>query len=351
MSKSLKKTLGGIVALVVLAGIVGAAIGYHYVMRPLAKIEKAAIVRLYGDEKPDEVAQEVRLAAECDVRGFCWLTAINARRAGKDKDAYRPFRPGNYELRDGDSMRDIWNRFASGAQTPVRVVVGAPRTLDRLAASLGSQLMPDSAAFAEVMFNDTLVKAMGYDTRTLPALFIPNTYEMWWTLTPEEFMQRMKKEHDRFWTSERMKKAERVGLTPVEVATLASIVDEETNQASEKPVVAGLYLNRLSRGIPLQADPTVKFAVGDPTLRRILYAHLEVESPYNTYRHAGLPPGPIRVASVQGLEAVLDASRHDYLYMCAKEDFSGFHNFASTLAEHNANARRYQNALNQRGIK
>lgn len=351
MSRPVKKTLFAVVAFLILSGLVVAALGYHYVIRPVVKLDKTVTVRLYPEEAPHEVMQKILQETNCDMRGFRWLTAINAHRAGKSKDNYRPFRAGNYELRNGDSMRDIWNRLASGAQTPVKVVVSAPRSLDRLAALLGSQLMADSAAFAAVMNNDTLVKALGYNSQTLPALFIPNTYEMWWTLTPEEFMQRMKKENDRFWTSDRKQKAKRVGLTSVEVATLASIVDEETNQIAEKPIVAGLYLNRLSRGIPLQADPTVKFAVGDPTLRRILYSHLEVESPYNTYRHAGLPPGPIRVASMQGLDAVLDASHHDYLYMCAKEDFSGYHNFASTLAEHNANARRYQNALNQRGIK
>lgn len=351
MKKPLKRVLWTIVALVVLVGLMAVFVGYQHVMRPSVKLEKTAVLRLYGDEDPNMVAQEVQLASDSDVRGFRWLTSINARRAGKSLEAYRPFRPGSYEVRDGDSMRDIWNRLASGAQTPVNVVVGSPRTLDRLAASLGSQLMADSAAFAAVMMCDSLVKALGYTEQTLPALFIPNTYEVWWTLTPEEFMQRMKKENGRFWTAERLQKAERAGLTPIEVATLASIVDEETNQTTEKPIVAGLYLNRLSRGIPLQADPTVKFAIGDPTLRRILYAHLEVESPYNTYRHAGLPPGPIRVASVQGMDAVLNAPHHDYLYMCAKEDFSGFHNFASTLAEHNANARRYQEALNRRGIK
>jgi UPF0755 protein len=350
MNKTIQRIFLTVAALVVLAILFAAFTGYRYVLRPSVKLEKPSILRLYADEHPDTVAQKVRVAADCDIRGFRWLTAFNARRAGRDTGTYRPFHPGNYEVRGGDSMRDIWNRMASGAQTPVHVVVGAFRTLDRLAASLGKQLMADSAAFAAVMNNDSLVQALGYNAQTLPALFIPNTYEVWWTLTPEEFMQRMQKENDRYWSTERLQKARRVALSPVEVATLASIVDEETNQKTEKPIVARLYLNRLSRGIPLQADPTVKFAVGDPSLRRILFAHLEVESPYNTYLHAGLPPGPIRVASVQGMEAVLDAPHHDYLYMCAKEDFSGFHNFSTTLAEHNAHARRYQTALNRRGI-
>ena len=164
-------------------------------------------------------------------------------------------------------------------------------------------------------------------------------------------MKRLKQEYDRYWNEQRRQKAQAQGLTPLEVSVLASIVDEETAKNDEKPIVAGLYLNRLHRGMLLQADPTVKFALNDPTIRRILFSHLEIDSPYNTYKNEGLPPGPIRVASLQALESVLNPTQHDYLYMCAKEDFSGYHNFAVTNAQHAANARRYQQALNQRGIR
>ena len=170
-------------------------------------------------------------------------------------------------------------------------------------------------------------------------------------MTPEQFVARMLKEHKRFWNSTRLAKAKAQGLTPDEVMTLASIVDEETAKDDEKPMVAGLYLNRLKRGMLLQADPTVKFALGEFELRRILYVHLQTDSPYNTYRYAGLPPGPIRIPSMSAIESVLNPERHPYIYMCAKEDFSGYHNFASTLTQHNANARRYQQALNKRGIR
>ena len=160
----------------------------------------------------------------------------------------------------------------------------------------------------------------------------------------------MEKEHERFWNKDRRDKAQALGMTPIEVATLASIVEEETNASPEKPIVAGLYINRLHRGMPLQADPTVRFAVGDFERQRITHADLSINSPYNTYLHAGLPPGPIRIATPQGLDAVLNYARHNYLYMCAKEDFSGRHNFASNYAEHLRNARRYQQALNKRKI-
>lgn len=245
-------------------------------------------------ERPDVVTEKVAAAAACDVRGFRWLTqraAVQTHHAVNDS-TFHPFKPGNYSVRQGDSMRTLWLRLASGAQTPVRLVVGSPRTMDRLAGSLANQLMADSASFAAAFHRPSLIDSLGYTIETLPALIVPNTYEVYWTMSPDDFMARMKKEHDRFWTAERKAKAEAAGLTDTEVATLASIVCEETNKVDEMPVVAGLYLNRLHRGIPLQADPTVKFAVGDPTLRRILFVHLATPSPYNTYLNTGLPPGP-----------------------------------------------------------
>ena len=260
-------------------------------------------------------------------------------------------KPGNYILRPGDSMRDICLRLLSGNQTPVRLVVPSVRTLDRLASAVSKQLMTDSASIAAILSDTLLIDSLGYTAETFPSLFLPNTYEVYWTMTPEQFIARMKKEHDRYWNAERRAKAKAQGITPEEVITLASIVDEETSKDEEKPLIAGLYLNRLHRGIPLQADPTVKFAHGKFDLRRILHAHLTIDSPYNTYKYAGLPPGPIRIPSMAAIESVLNPARHNYIYMCAKEDFSGYHNFASTLAQHNANARRYQQALNRKGIK
>ena len=328
------KRKGKIVVLTVCGVLVLAAVGlvaagWHYVMRPLVEVEEERYVQIYPGEAADAVVEKVRAAAGCDVRGLRWLIHRSSA-----------FRVGNYAVRRGDSMRDVWRRLLSGSQTPVRIVIPSARTFGPVASALGGKLMADSASFAAVM---TRPEQM--------ARIIPNTYEVYWTLTPDEFLKRMDKEHERFWNGERRSKAEAQGLTPDEVAVLASIVDEETAQNAEKPVVAGLYLNRLRRGMPLQADPTVKYAVGDPTLRRILFEHLKIESPYNTYLHTGLPPTPIRIPSVQGLEAVLNPARHDYLYMCAKEDFSGFHNFSATLAGHNANARRYQAALNAKGIR
>ena len=219
-----------------------------------------------------------------------------------------------------------------------------------LAERLERQLMLSGDDLLRLLDDSAYCASLGFTPETILTLFIPNTYEVYWNLSAEKLMQRMKREYDAFWTPARLSKAKAVGLTPIEVAVLASIVEEETAAADEYPVVAGLYINRLRRGIPLQADPTVKFAVGDFTLRRILFEHLKVDSPYNTYKHTGLPPGPLRVPSTRSIDAVLNYMKHNYLYMCAKEDFSGRHNFARTLAEHNRNARRYQAELNRRGF-
>ncbi|MBO4444959.1 MAG: endolytic transglycosylase MltG [Bacteroidaceae bacterium] len=328
MKKSRKKLLAFLSVLLVIAALAVVA-GYYFVLSPLVKVEEEQYIQLYPQTSAEEVTAKVREVAGCDVRGFEMLS----RRSSA-------FKAGNYVVKRGDSMRDIWLRFLSGNQTPVKVVIPAARNLDKVAGVLGNKLMADSAAFAALLGQPEQM-----------ALIIPNTYEVYWTISPEDFVERMQKEHDRFWNENRRAKAAAQGLTPDEVATLASIVDEETARNDEKPVVAGLYLNRLHKGILLQADPTVKYAVGDPTLRRILFEHLKVDSPYNTYLHAGLPPTPIRIPSVRALEAVLNPAKHDYLYMCAKEDFSGYHNFAVTLSEHNKNASRYQAALNARGIR
>ncbi len=260
-------------------------------------------------------------------------------------------RTGRYRVEPGMAQMELYRRLRNGTQEPLNLVIPTSRTIDRLASVLSQSLMVDSAEIASALTDSTYCATRGYTTATIPALFIPNTYEVYWDISVDKFIERMERENNRFWTAERKEKAKACGLTHEQVATLASIVDEETANNAEKPMIAGLYLNRLRLGMPLQADPTVKFAVGDFSLRRILNKHLRTESPYNTYLNEGLPPGPIRIASIAGLDAVLNHVEHPYLYMCAKEDFSGTHNFAATLPEHYRNARRYVKALNARGIK
>ena len=260
-------------------------------------------------------------------------------------------RTGRYRVVPDMTYLSLYRQLRNGTQEPMNLVIPTSRTIDRLASVLSQSLMVDSAEIASALSDSTYCVTHGYTTATIPALFIPNTYEVYWDISVDKFIERMERENNRFWTAERKAKAKACGLTHEQVATLASIVDEETANNAEKPMIAGLYLNRLRLGMPLQADPTVKFAVGDFSLRRILNKHLRVESPYNTYLNEGLPPGPIRIASIAGLDAVLNHAEHNYLYMCAKEDFSGTHNFAATLPEHYRNARRYVKALNARGIK
>lgn len=247
-------------------------------------------------------------------------------------------------------MPDVIRMLRAGNQTPVKLTFNNVRTKEDLAGRISQQLMMDSTLLVNALNDPEKIKELGFDTYTLSALFIPNTYEIYWDTSIDNFLKRMRKEYDRFWNDERRSKAEKIGLSPIQVATLASIVEEEATYIDEYPIVAGLYLNRLKRGMRLEADPTVKFAVGDFTLRRILFRHLEVESPYNTYKNGGLPPGPIRIPSIQAIEGTLSPQQHNYLFMCAKDDLSGRHNFATTHAEHARNAARYQRALNERGI-
>lgn len=256
---------------------------------------------------------------------------------------------GAFRVEAGTSAARIYRRLSRGAQTPVRVTFNNVRTMRQLASRVASRMEFDDSGFLAAC--DSVLLAKGLKTPHYPAAFFPDTYEFYWTDSPVKVVKRLSAEYDRFWDDARRGRAAALGLTPVEVATVASIVEEETNNRAERGTVARLYLNRLKEGMKLQADPTVKFAVGDFSLRRILGKHLATLSPYNTYIYKGLPPGPIRIVDRATLDAVLGAPANDYLYMCAKEDFSGAHNFTRSYSEHLANARRYQAALNAKNIK
>ena len=335
----------GIITLLLLSAVGGLAYtAYQAIMAPTVQGTQTIYIQIRPND--DALKVEKMLASAADIKSMKAFTPLM-----KHYKYDTRVKPGNYAIRPGDSMRDICLRLLSGNQTPVKLVIPSVRTLDRLAGAVGKQLMTDSASIAAILSDSHLIDSLGYTPETFPAMFIPNTYEVYWTMTPQQFIARIHKEHTRFWNDTRLSQAKALGLTPIEVATLASIVEEETNKNDEKPLVAGLYLNRLKRGMLLQADPTVKYAHGKFELRRILLTHLTIDSPYNTYKYAGLPPGPIRIPSTAGLESVLNPAQHSYIYMCAKEDFSGYHNFATTLSQHNANARRYQQELNNRKIK
>ena len=257
---------------------------------------------------------------------------------------------GRYAIHPGEGALKVLHRLRTGQQSSFKLTIPEVRTMDRLAAFLSHKLMLDSASIATALHDTATCQQLGYDTYTIAAMFVPNTYDVYWDMSVGTLLERMRKEHDRFWRGDRQQKADQIQLTPNEVCTLASIIDEETANNSEKPMIAGMYINRLKQGMPLQADPTIKFALKQFELKRIYNKLLDTKSPYNTYRNEGLPPGPIKIASIQGIDAVLNHVHHDYLYMCAKEDFSGTHNFARTYAEHQQNASRYTRALNERNI-
>ena len=258
---------------------------------------------------------------------------------------------GRYLVSTETSAFRLIRNLRGGRQTPVRLVIPVAHTTEDLAGKLAKQLQADSTTLSKAFNNETLLKSLAVNKATLPCLFIPNTYEVYWDISPESLLKRMKEERDAFWTTERKNQAKKARLTPDEVITMASIVEQESSNKEEKPKIAGMYLNRLHQGMKLQADPTVKFALHDFALKRIMHDHLTIDSPYNTYRNEGLPIGPICIPSLESIEAVLHFETHNYLYMCAKEDFSGTHNFASTYEEHLKNAKRYAQALNEQGIK
>ena len=342
MNKKNKKILVGCLLAAILLGIAGIAHIYYYFFAQPFQITETTYIYIDRDDDVDSVFHKIIEGGNPkQMHGFESLVRYQGYNV----------KTGRYAIKPTDNMRYLHRRLSMGYQTPIKLTVGSVRTLDRIARNTARQLMIDSCEIANILNDTSYISKLGYTKETLPALFIPNTYEVYWNISAEDFIQRMGKEHKAFWNEKRLKQAEAIGLTPIEVATLASIVEEETANNSEKPMVAGLYINRLKKGMLLQADPTVKFSLQEFGLKRILFKHLEVNSPYNTYKYAGLPPGPIRIPSYQGLESVLNYTKHNYLYMCAKEDFSGTHNFAINSAQHAANARRYQQALNRRGIR
>ena len=259
-------------------------------------------------------------------------------------------KPGRYKIRNGLTNNELVNMLRSGDQDPVMVVFNNVRSLNHLSGRVSQYLESDSLEFAAFFSNSALPEKYGFDEATFTSMFIPETYEFFWTASPEEFTDRMNVEYKKFWEGERDRKAKKLEMTREEVITLASIVDEETLFDDENRRVAGLYLNRLEQGIPLQADPTLKFALGDFSRQRILNEDKKIDSPYNTYKFKGLPPGPISIPSVAAIDGVLDYEKHRYLYMCAKADFSGYHAFARDYKQHMRNARAYQRELNKRRI-
>jgi UPF0755 protein len=340
-----------IISLGVLVFLVFSGVGWHYYNLIFVKgnvtIEQGKTTFLYiptGSDYSDVKQALLTNGFLKDEASFDWVAQL--------KKYPENVKAGRYKLTEGMTNNNLINLLRlSGNQTPVNLTFNSQTTLEELAGIVGNKLEADSSAFINMVKSDAFAEKWGFNDTTWSAFFIPNTYEFFWNTSAEEFVNRMNDEYKRFWSSSRIEKAKAKDLSPHQVVTLASIVEAETRKRDEMPQVAGLYLNRLERGMKLQADPTVKFAVGDPGLRRIYYKHLEVESPYNTYLNAGLPPGPISMPSTTAVDAVLNANDHNYIYMCARPDYSGYHNFAASHRQHLVNKRKYTAFLRREGIR
>ncbi len=336
-----RHSLGLMIAAIAFFVAIGAVLGFAFIPHTGAKEGGDWVFVPEGaDRKAVKDSLKSSLGSSMGTRVYMMWSLMGGTPSGSE---------GAYRIANGQTALSAARKISTGRQTPVIVTFKGARTMDLLARRIASQLQCTPEEFLDAC--DDVLPQKGFKRAGYPAAFIPDTYEFYWSADPGKVVERLVDYRDRFWTPERIGKAKSLGLSKVEVATIASIIEEETAKRDERPKVARLYLNRVHKGMRLQADPTVKFAVGDFSLRRIKGEHLKYPSPYNTYLHAGLPPGPIRVPEASSLDAVLDAPMHNYLYMCAKEDFSGYHNFATDYATHQANARRYQAELNRRNIK
>ncbi len=279
------------------------------------------------------------------------INRISFEWLAKKKNLKDNVHPGRYLVKSGMSNDELINLLRSGNQTPVKLVFNNIRTKGQLAKVISNQIEPDSAEIILLLNDSSYTEIFDKTTETILALFIPNTYEVYWNTSSTDFIDKMFMEYNKFWNDERRKKAEEAGFTQMEVSILASIVEQETRKNDEKERMAGVYINRLNYGWRLQADPTIVYAWGDFSIRRVLNVHKTIDSPYNTYKYEGLPPGTICIPSIASIDAVLNYEHHSYLFFCAKDDFSGYHAFAKTHDQHVVNANRYRRALDARNIK
>lgn len=328
-----------------IAAIIVAVSLFRYILKPNVRTvnnEPASIIIQRGSTFSDVKTILYSNSLIINRRSFEWV-------AGR-KNYPNLVKPGHYVLKGSMSNNELINMLRSGAQTPVSVVFNNIRKKEDLAGKISLQIEADSLSLIKCWKDREFLKSLNTTPEKVSMIFIPNTYEFWWTTDAYEFTRRMHKEFQKFWDDDRTKKALANRLSIQEVIILASIVEKETQKNDEKAVIAGVYVNRLRKDWPLQADPTVVFAWGNFEMKRVLTVHTKIDSPYNTYLNRGLPPGPICIPSIASIDAVLNYQKHDYMFFCAKADMSGYHAFSRTLAEHNRYARAYQQALNNRKI-
>ena len=340
LPKTWKWILTGMILVLIVVGVWG----YHrYLAIFQTNVKKSGLLYIHTGSGFQQVIDSLKRGQYLkDMNTFKWVA--------ERKNYIKRIQPGAYFVKNGWNNNQLIDLLRAGKQTPVKITFNNIRFREDLAARLSRYLEPDSTAFFNLLNDNKIAADYGLTCESFPIMIIPNSYEIYWNTSPKDFIARMKFEFDRFWNATRKNKASELGLSPLQIVTIASIVQEESNKNDEKPRIAGVYINRIKRGWLLQADPTIKFALGNFQLKRILIKYLSVDSPYNTYKYSGLPPGPINFPDIASVDAVLNAEHHNYMYFCAKEDFSGYHNFAQSLAEHNRNAARYQNALNRSKI-
>jgi UPF0755 protein len=351
-SNTKKKSLGFarkvIVSLMLLIVIIGGGTAYYSytkIYKPNVELFGKNQDYLYiktGSNFDDVLANLLDNHIVKNASSFQWVAE---RKGYKNK-----VKPGKYKIEKGMSNNELVNLLRSGVQEPVKLVFNEARTKHDFLEVITKQIEADKDELNALINDDEFLKEFDVNSKNVLTLFIPNTYEFYWNTSAEQFIERMAKEHYKYWAKNRVQKAQKLGLTKAEVSILASIVQQESRVVDEQPIIAGVYLNRLKKGMRLQADPTVIFAIGDFTIKRVLNQYLDYDSPYNTYKYAGLPPGPICLPYGSAIDAVLNRRPHNYIYFCAKEDFSGRHNFAATIAEHDKNAAAFRRALNKRKI-
>lgn len=338
----MRKKIIYIIALLLVCVVVMAIV--TYTMFYGTAVSQRTIVTIDGDISYAEQANSVKEVIDKDLAFDLYAWHINLTRG---------IEAGRYTFDAGMSVIDVARRLKFGNDGTVRLRINNALTPEALAEKVASQIDADYEDIIAALRDTAIIQQMGFDTaEAMFSIFLPNTYEVYANISAKGFIERMKAESDKYWAAEqRQEQLRRLGMTPYEVMTLASIVHMETSAKEEMSRVAGVYINRLCSGMPLQADPTVKYAVGDPALKRILYRHLEVDSPYNTYKYVGLPPTPIAMPDMAVIEAVLDYEEHDYYYFCARPEMDGRHNFARSHREHERNARAYHRALESMNIR
>lgn len=344
LKPEMKKIILLFILLVALgAGVAGGAY-YYFTRRPNTNITDSGVIFIQPGDSFETVIQI--LQCKRYIRNM-----YTFRKVATLKKYPTSIKAGRFRIKNGMSNSELINMLRSGQQEAVSFTFNNIRTIKEFATTLSRQLSIDSADFLALARDPEYVKSLGFTSENFIGMFIPNTYQIYWNTQTEDFIKRMNKEYHKFWNGQRLSQATQAGFSPMDIMILASIIEEETNISQEYPIIAGVYINRLKKGWKLEACPTLKFALGDFSIKRILDKHTEVDSPYNTYKNIGLPPGPVRMPSIKVIDAVLNYQHHDYMFFCAKSDFSGSHYFSRTLREHNRHAVEYHKMLNKINIR